>query len=273
METSIGIGVLCCFLMIFVVAIVAGKRHARAMKAFAESIGFSYVPHAEDDEEFLRPLSRLPLFSLGRERDVWNMMTGKANDYHVTILDFRYSYNTASRQSIGEVSTQTVVVLDLPQQDIPTFSLRPHRRKDEVGKTLFSALIPGLAQLTPQDIDFPTHPVFSDCYLLHGTRKNEAAVRSLFRDDVIEYFENHRGLCADGAGTQFECYKRCKELSPKDIMPLLNQAVEVSKLLRAADASFWRQLSRRVGAVAVRGGWGRQRPLRGRSVSPAVRPV
>jgi len=235
-ETYIGLGVLGFFVLIFVVAIVAGQRRARAMKAFAESIGLSYMPHAEDDEEFLRPFSRLPLFSLGRERDVWNMMTGKVDNYHVTILDFRYNYNTASSQSIGEVSTQTVVVLDLPQQDMPTFSLRPHRRKDEVGKTIFSAFIPGLAELTPQDIDFPTHPVFSDYYLLHGTRKNEAAVRSLFCDAVIEYFENHKGLCADGAGTLFACYTRGKELSPKDIMPLLDQVVEVSKLLCAANA-------------------------------------
>jgi hypothetical protein len=236
METYIGIGVLSCFVLIFIVAIVAGKRRARAMKAFAESIGFSYVPHAEDDEQYLRPFSRLPLFSLGRERDVWNMMTGKVDDYHVTILDFRFSYNTASSKSIGEVLTQTVVVLDLPQQDMPTFSLRPHRRKDEVGNALFSALIPGLAELTPQDIDFPTHPGFSDYYLLHGTRKNEAAVRGLFQEDVIKYFENHQGLCADGAGAQSACYTLGKEVSPKDIMPLLNQAVEVSKLLRAANA-------------------------------------
>ncbi len=235
METYIGIGVLSCFVLIFIVAIVAGKRRARAMKAFAESIGFSYMPHAEDDEEFLRPFSRLPLFSLGRERDVWNIMTGKVDDYRVAILDFRYSHNTAGRQTIGEVLTQTVVVLDLPQQDIPTFSLRPHRRKDEVGKNLFSALIPGLAELTPEDIDFPAHPVFSDYYLLHGTRKNEAAVRSLFRDDVIEYFENHKGLCADGAGTLIACYTRGKELSPQNAMPLLDQAVEVSKLLCAAN--------------------------------------
>lgn len=236
MEAYIGIGVLGFFVLIFIVAIVAGQRRARAMKAFAESKGFSYMPHAEDDEEFLQSFSRMPLFMLGRKRDAWNVMTGTVGDYHVTILDFRYSYDSAHTNAIGETLIQTVVVLDSPTQDMPTFSLRPHRHSDVVGNAFFSSLIPGLTELTPQDIDFPDHPAFSDYYLLHGTRKNETAVRSLFRDDVIKYFEKQKGLCADGAGTQFACYTRGKELSPKDITPFLNQAVEVSKLLNAVDA-------------------------------------
>lgn len=193
MEAYIGIGVLGFFVLIFIVAIVAGQRRARAMKAFAESKGFSYMPHAEDDEEFLQSFSRMPLFMLGRKRDAWNVMTGTVGDYHVTILDFRYSYDSAHTNAIGETLIQTVVVLDSPTQDMPTFSLRPHRHSDVVGNAFFSSLIPGLAELTPQDIDFPDHPAFSDYYFLHGTRKTRRQSEASFATMSSSILRNKRG--------------------------------------------------------------------------------
>ena len=62
MEAYLGIGILCVIFICFALSIISGKRHARAMQQFSETIGFSYMPHVEDDEAFLQRFSRLSLF-------------------------------------------------------------------------------------------------------------------------------------------------------------------------------------------------------------------
>ena len=238
METYIGIGILGVFFTVFAVAIVAGRRHAKAMKKFSGTIGFSYMPHADDDEKFLRQFNRLPLFSRGRNRDVWNVMTGKVLDFGVTIMEFRYSNNDASTHSTRSTSTQTVVILESGRLNIPLFSLAPHNNKDELGKKVFSALAPHFAkQLIPDDIDFDSYPLFSKFYLLKGSRKNEEVVRKFFNSNVIEYYENHKGLCTDGAGKAIMCYELDKVLNPEDISSFLNQTIKVCEMFQRAGGS------------------------------------
>ena len=215
MEAYIGLGILGVIFIGFTVAIISGRRHARAMKRLSETIGFSYMLHVEDDEAFLQSFSRLPLFTRGRTRDVWNIMKGRIQDFEVTVMEFRYSYNSSSTKSTGEVSTQTVVILESDLLNLPSFSLTPHKTSTELGKKFFSALMPALAQFTPQDINFDSHPLFSKLYLLQGTRKNEDAVRKLFNRDVIRYYELQKGLCTDGAGNTIMCYSLGEQLSPR----------------------------------------------------------
>ena len=62
MEVYLGIGILCVIFICLALAINSGMRHAQAMKQFSETIGFSYMPHVEDDEAFLQRFSRLSLF-------------------------------------------------------------------------------------------------------------------------------------------------------------------------------------------------------------------
>ena len=62
MEVYLGIGILCVTFICLALAINSGRRHAQAMKQFSETIGFSYMPHVEDDEAFLQRFSRLSLF-------------------------------------------------------------------------------------------------------------------------------------------------------------------------------------------------------------------
>ena len=61
-EVYLGIGILCVTFICLALAINSGRRHARAMRQFSETIGFSYMPHVEDDEAFLQRFSRLSLF-------------------------------------------------------------------------------------------------------------------------------------------------------------------------------------------------------------------
>ncbi|MEO2000099.1 MAG: hypothetical protein ABGW75_00635, partial [Pirellulales bacterium] len=234
MEAFIGIGILCVIFVGFAVAIISGRRHAQAMKHFSETIGFSYMPHVEDDEAFLQQFSRLPLFSRGKDQDVWNIMKGHVQGLEVTIMEFRYSYNSSSIQSTGEISTQTVVIIESDTLNLPSFSLTPQKTSTGLGKKFFSALMPTFSQFIPQDIDFDSHPLFSKLYLLQGTRKNEGAVRKLFNHEVIRYYEIQKDLCTDGAGNTIMCYSLGKELTPEDIPSFLDQTIEVYAMFQRA---------------------------------------
>ena len=234
MEATIGLGVLCVICIGFTVAIISGRRHARAMKQFSKTIGFSYMPHVEDDEAFLQQFSRLPLFARGKNQDVWNIMKGHVQDFEVTIMEFRYSYNSSSTKSTGEISTQTVVILKSDTLNLPSFSLTPQKTSTELGKKIFSALMPTFSQFIPQDIDFDSHPLFSEFYLLQGTRKNEDAVRKLFNHEVIRYYEIQKCLCTDGAGNTIMCYSLGEQLTPEDISSFLDQSIEVCEMFQRA---------------------------------------
>jgi len=234
MEATIGLGVLCVIFIGFTVAIISGRRHARAMKQFSKTIGFSYMPHVEDDEAFLQQFSRLPLFARGKNQDVWNIMKGHVQDFEVTIMEFRYSYNSSSTKSTGEISTQTVVILKSDTLNLPSFSLTPDKTSTELGKKIFSALMPTFSQFIPQDIDFDSHPLFSEFYLLQGTRKNEDAVRKLFNHEVIRYYEIQKCLCTDGAGNTIMCYSLGEQLTPEDISSFLDQSIEVCEMFKRA---------------------------------------
>ena len=234
MEAYLGIGILCIIFICFALAIISGRRHARAMKQFSGTIGFSYMPHVEDDEAFLQSFSRLPLFTRGRTRDVWNIMKGRVQDFEVNVMEFRYSYNSSSTKSTGEVSTQTVVILESDLLNLPSFSLTPHKTSTELGNKFFSALMPALTQFIPQDINFDSYPLFSKLYLLQGTRKNEDAVRKLFNRDVIRYYELQKGLCTDGAGSTIMCYSLGEQLGPEDIPPFIDQSIEVCEMFQQA---------------------------------------
>ena len=49
-----------------------------------------------------------------------------------------------------------------------------------------------------QDINFERWPEFSKNYLLRG--RNEEAVRTLFTDDILAYYNQTAGLSTEGNG-------------------------------------------------------------------------
>ena len=149
-------------------------------------------------------------------------------------MEFRYSYNSSSTKSIGEVSIQTVVILESDLLNLPSFSLAPHKTSTDLGNKFFSALIPALGQFIPQDINFDYYPLFSKLHLLQGRRKNEGAVRKLFNRDVIRYYELQKGLCTDGAGSTIMCYSLGEQLGPEDIPPFLDQSIEDCEMFQRA---------------------------------------
>ena len=163
----------------------------------------------------------LHLFAQGRRPRLRNMMWGTTRDLGVAVFDYTYTVGSGKHQ---HTHSQTVVRFLAAGLDLPAFALRPESFWHKVGQ-LFAG----------PDIDFDTHPKFSRAYLLKG--KNEAAVRGVFRDYVLDYFEDSPGLSVEAAGSRVVFYRADTRAEPAAVRALLEQGFEVLALFRPTAAA------------------------------------
>jgi hypothetical protein len=112
---------------------------------------------------------------------------------------------------------QTVVCFQLARDVLPHFELRPESVFHRIG-----------AWFGYQDINFESHPKFSQKYLLRGG--DEQAVRDLFTDDILEWFEGTNGVSVEGRGDRLLFYRQANRADPELIRRLLQEGFEVLSL-------------------------------------------
>ena len=187
MEMYLGLGILAGIILIFVFAILRAKQRNKALEQSAGALGFSFdAEFLDEDDDALKSLGHLALFSGSRSQGAWNLMRRKDGDLSITILDHRY--RSGSGSSPSKVSEQTVIVFQSSGLNLPRFTLR----HDDLAHQLSTSL------LGYQDIDFASHPAFSKRYHLNGI--DDAAIRATFHEGVLSYFERHSDLAIDGSG-------------------------------------------------------------------------
>jgi hypothetical protein len=188
------------------------KKRTEGMQRVAEELGFEFSP--KGDGPLMTELSLFNLFSQGHSRRLYNLMRGEANNLEVDIFD--YTYVTGSGKS-SHTWSQTLVCFGIRNTSLPSFSLRPETFWDKIG-TWFGY----------QNINFDTHPGFSDKYLLRG--RDEDAVRALFHDDVLAFFERQHGLSVEGHGHRLLFYRQSKRVDPDNIRGFLEEGFKVLAL-------------------------------------------
>ena len=229
MEVYIGAGILLFFLAFLTYAIIQGQLRTKAMKQLAESLNFSVVPLDSDEKEtFIQSLSRLPLFTRGSQRGVWNIIKGIMHDTPITILDYRYSYSNSNSRTC----LQTVLLFERPDLNLPAFSLRAQKQRDKRGQDFLLSLMPMAQSLMPHTIDMSEHQEFARQFWLQGTQKNEQTVRKLFDDDIIHFFERHTNVSTDAAGTKIAVYHMKKEISPRNMQAAIDRGLDICRLFK-----------------------------------------
>ena len=150
---------------------------------------------------------------LGR---ISNVLTGKFNLIPVTVMD--YKYTTGGGKS-SHTWYQTVLVIESDKLLLPRFVLRPENLFDKIGSVFGK-----------KDINFETAPVFSKRYLLRGD--DEESIRSLFNEQVVEYYEQHLGVSTEGDGVKLIYYRTSKRVPPDKIQAFLQEGYDVFNLLK-----------------------------------------
>lgn len=210
--------VICGLILLVVLIIIAVRRYEQKrtdeLQAAAQGMALSFTKKPGDD--LLPSLNRFPLFSQGHSRRAINVMQGQADETNITLFDYRYTIGGGKQQHTHH---QTVVVLKSAALNLPDFSLKPQHIFHNIGKVFGY-----------QDIDFDSHPLFSEKYLLRAS--NEKAIRNLFSPKVLEYFEARPGLSTEAGLDELVFFRASKRAKPEDLPQLLKDSFHVYTLLK-----------------------------------------
>jgi hypothetical protein len=190
------------------------QRRVEALRQTAEEMGFSF--EARPGDSFANQFPGFQLFSQGHNRVAKNLLQGKALGLEVDIFD--YSYVTGSGKN-RHTWQQTVLAFEIDGAALPMFSLRPETVFDKIGQWFGY-----------QDIDFESHPKFSRSYVLRG--QDEQAVRELFGDRVLDYFEESPACCTEGGGNRLVYYRARTRVAPAKVRKFMEEGFRVLALFR-----------------------------------------
>ena len=193
----------------------AAKRRTIAMRATAAALGWTF--NAEPLLSFFPGLEDFSLFSQGHSREARNLMQGEANGVKASVFDYRYK--TGSGRYVT-IYNQTVVYVQPANLDLPYFSLRPEGLMAKLG-----------AAFGNEDIDFGQRPEFSREFLLRG--EDEPAIRRLFSDRVLTFYEGYPGVSTDAGGDKIFVYRAARQFQPQEIQSYVGLALQVAGLFQS----------------------------------------
>ena len=184
----------------------ATKRHTDALRSIARELNLKFNP--EGHEELHASLKRFHLATLGPYSTMSNLMFGQRDGTDIAI--FEYEYPRGKNNTIR----QTVIWMQRRGTRQTEFSLRPEGVWNQLGGWSGHG-----------DIRFDSHSRFSRDYLLRGD--DEEAIRELFTDDVLEFYESHPELITEGEGNKLLFYREAVLVPPQGIRSFLEETLTV----------------------------------------------
>jgi hypothetical protein len=205
---------------VIAISLLIGKRmrrkRAEALERIGNELGLEYKPLGSDG--LVAQLSYFNLFSKGRAKKVFNMLCGGSGERTLAIFDYQY---TTGRGRSTHVWRTTVLSLRFDGTEMPAFMLR----RKQLGDTVAS-------WFRGKGIEFAGRPMFSKRYLLRGD--DQPAIRAVFTEPVVDYFEENPGLFVEAAGNAMLVYRLGKRERPDGINDFLASGLELSALMHPA---------------------------------------
>jgi hypothetical protein len=190
-------------------------KRQKELQVMADSLGFSY-----NDEQTEKVTELLESSSMLGNEMFFNVLGGTFNGTYFAIGDFNITVGSDSRK---RKQYQTYVVIHSGKLTSPNFCLQPECALFRMAEGLLNRLTGSV------DIDFPTHPEFSDNYFLKGS--DEDAVRNFFTPRVLEYFQTNHGLSVEVFNGTLVFFRLGELVKPDDIKTLIDNAMEVHQVL------------------------------------------
>ena len=190
-------------------------KRQKELQVMADSLGFSY-----NDEQTEKVTQLLKSSSILGNEMFFNVLGGTFNGTYFAIGDFNIMVGSDSRK---RKQYQTYVVIHSGKLTSPNFCLQPEYALFRMAEGLLTRLTGSV------DIDFPTHPDFSDNYFLKGS--DEDAVRKFFTPRVLEYFQANHGLSVEVFNGTLVFFRLGELVKPDDIKTLIENAMEVHQVL------------------------------------------
>ncbi|MCK4999271.1 MAG: hypothetical protein KAS23_07045 [Anaerohalosphaera sp.] len=155
----------------------------------------------------------IPSFKIttkGHSRKRFNNFQGTVNDLDLSVFDYRYSTGGGKNK---QTYTFTIVMTDA---NLPVFQLS----KEGIFQKIAD-------KFTNKDIDFQSHPTFSEKYVLKAD--NEQAVREIFTPEVLDFFEDNQRYhneryYVESNSNQLIFAKLHKRIKPENMNEFLEKA-------------------------------------------------
>lgn len=163
-------GVVAVVLILVATSHLAAKRRREAIENLAQSLGLEFQPTVSP--ETMSWLTEVAYFSRGHSHQILNHLSGGTDETAIHILDFHYTIGSGKNASHKR---QTVVALASAALEVPGFDLAP--------ESIFTRFSEWFGV---QDIDFESHPEFSDKFMLQAT--NEETVRQFMDQPLMDFF-------------------------------------------------------------------------------------
>ena len=196
-------------IFVFIWKVVRKKenKRANAMRRFAGQSGYQFFAENQNIVNLQR-LKKFAVFRLGNMWRAKNIMRVRRNSGDWTIFDYHYRTGHSGRYSSAHYYDLSVFLVR-HNKNIPNFLMY----KENFFSKLSSAL--GF-----NDINFDTHPTFSQRYVL---KSNDPNIRGAFSHQLLSYFERYDfNFAIESVGNEIIFY-RMNRLAPHQI----NQQIPV----------------------------------------------
>ncbi len=207
-----------CFFILMASLIAWGVHYSRKRTAelarIATQMGFQFLGNTWRGP-MLPDQPRLCLIQRGHGK-FRNAMLGTVGGNQVSLFDYTFPMGKGTM-------TFTLVAFSHDLQ-LPPFELRSENVFDRIGEAFVH-----------QDVDFDSHPEFSQRYLLRSP--DEPGIRQLFTPSLLTYFEqipNDKKLHAEAIGQILILYRSVGPLRPADIRPCLDEASSIARTIFGA---------------------------------------
>lgn len=165
-------------------------------------------------------LDQFHLTTLGKAPLLTNLQCRKEEGTNVAVFDYQQEIPAGKTTFTTQ---ETVVWLRRAGARLPEFAIRPGG-SGWLSRDLFEVFT------GPTDINFESHPDFSNHYLLRGD--NEEAIRRLFNTSVLDFFEQQEELIVECCGNKLLIYRGNVTVEPEHRRPLIEEALQLLALLQ-----------------------------------------
>ena len=156
----------------------AVRKRSRLIEAAANELDLIIEP--DGAAELTSALSSFPLFQLGINREITNLIVAETTEVTLSIFDYKYEIRTKPANP-NRHFWQTVVAIRSPELQAPAFHLYPEGVFSKIGSALGG-----------QDIDFDDHPEFSNAFVLKSEAEDET--REFFDQPLLDFFAQHSDI-------------------------------------------------------------------------------
>jgi hypothetical protein len=185
-------------------SVPGGLARGKKMRAAAAQLGWSYVDRFS--YESMPGAASLHLFTHGARHRVAHLLAGVHDGTQMSLFDHQFK-----RPLLNAYFVHTVLMAGSGGvAGLPAFVLRATSFFQNLGAT------------PSNQVTFPNHPKFSSEFVLMGA--DEAAMRRIFSDAVIEYCERNPVLCLENANGLLVVFRQAVLAPPQSLAFYLDEA-------------------------------------------------